>query len=176
MDIPTKKPPVKKKRLNLPGKLIETYPAFTPKNPCELKDLLTNISNYLISKGWCIHYHPNYIGLTGYTTETMPRVPAEKKKTDTHYHDYANKNNEPKTRIYVSREDRILLIYKVGCVDKHGKCIGQHWEVQTKWTSKRNIFDNLSDAWDLFRDIEQRYDPGTIVWSKLKEYDEFEPY
>lgn len=169
-----KRPPVKKKRLNLPGKIIEVVKNDTlPQS--ELEIYFENMRESLLKKGWCIYRRNGYLGLAGYEANRIDRISIEDRKENHIYQDYTGKNGIPKTRVYNPRDEKIVTIAKISLVDLNEQS-KDRWEVTSYWTTRRNLFKDYAEAVALFSQIENRWDPGTMLWSKLAEYEYFEPY
>ena len=169
--------PIKKKRISLHGQVIKFSNEKGLEPPNTLEKHLGEINPLLLRKGWCVFLRSGYVGLTGYTADIKNFIPLEERDPNTPYSDFTNKDGEKKTREYRPKTDVIIVsIAYIRVVDNGGNFISNKWEVKTHWTINRNLFDNFKSAWKLFTEIESRYDPGTIIWTRLDEYDAFENY
>lgn len=167
--------PEKKRRLSIPGKMFHVGEG-TKIASDKLEKALVEIETNLLNKGWCVFHRNSHLGLAGYTANVSKFIPEKDRKQSSYYQNFVSKDGEPKTREYVPREDTIVSISKIIRVGSNGEKSSPEWEVMTYWTGKRNIFSEFDDAWKIFLEIEARYDPGKIIWTKLAEYEEFEPY
>lgn len=172
---PKRTAPKRKTRLSLPGTKIQVVKQ-SQIQPGPLEQAFEDTETALLSKGWCIFHRPAYLGLAGYIATVTSFIPEENRKNNAVYKNFISKDGEPKTREYTPREERILSITQISIADPNGNHIKSSWEVKTHWTSRPNRFEKFESAWELFLEIEDRYDPGMMVWTKLEDYEEFEPY
>lgn len=162
----------KKPTSSLSGQLIELSPHSKTRTGTELEPALKMMLQLYINKGWCISHRPGHIGLTGYMAEVKEYIPREKRKEGTPYRDFRSKDGTKKTRVYKPREERIVSLTLIELIDTEGNVISEKWELNTHWTTQRNLFDNFETAWQLFCEIEARYHPSRITWTKLDDYQE----
>lgn len=167
--------PSRKNKISLPGQIIPLYPGHQSISFDPLTKAAEVLFPSYINKGWCVFLRNGYLGLTGYGAELKSFVPENKRKKEFIYRDYITKDGVHKTREFSPREERIVSIAFIILVGMGGEQRPK-WEVKTHWTIRRNMFEDFESAWKLFKEIEQRYDPGYMLWSKLDDYDEFENY
>ncbi|MGB3209460.1 MAG: BRCT domain-containing protein [Desulforhopalus sp.] len=168
--------PERRKRLSVPGMVVKLSEVTDLEPDGTLTQHYEEVSQNFLKKGWCIFKRSGYIGLAGYAAETKEPIPFKDRTATVQYEDFTNNRGEQKTRVYTPRNVHIISIAYIRIVDKHGQFTTNNWEVKTHWTVKRNLFAEFKPAWELFLSIEQRYDPGTILWTKLDDYDAFEKY
>lgn len=168
--------PERKNRLKLKGKIIRVTKSDGNVPRGEIERKTEEIISYLINKGWCVFVRNGFLGLAGYKIEVRNYIPIEEREPGTEYKSYTSDEGIRKTKVWVPRDDYIVFIVNVNTpIDELERLLSK-WEVKSHWTVKRNIFDEFEQAWNVFLEIEKRYDPGKIIWTKLEEYENFEFY
>lgn len=157
-NVENEKPPLRKKRLSIQGKVIRVTESNGLILKGELEEELEQVLPALINKGWCVLVRNGFVALTGFT-----------KQKDT-------TNDSSDKDILIPRNENIVSIAKIRLVNNEHSESFERWEVKTLWTVKRNIFSDIQSAWSVFLEVERRWDPGTILWSHIDKYERFEHY
>lgn len=151
-------PQFRKRRISTKGKVVRVTETDGRVPRGEIENQLDLILPLLIEKGWCVTIRNGYLALAGF------------KKQETIL------ENGKKQHDLIPRDEIIVFIAKVLITDFNKKNSVEQWEVKSHWTGKRNLFADFQSAGKIFMEIENRWDPGTILWTNIERYERLEPY